>query len=726
MYIKTTRSKGYEYLYLVEDVYEGGRKKTVLIERLGRADLLSPEDIQSIRAREVNGKKYTMAAIGLNSGGIMSMLQRQTSQQQPSEALEQGVDQTDGAEDNSEIDSLHYGHLLVKQIWIHTLGLHRRIMDLQSEELPKLTFQLSSMGYFLCAARMMSPSSYLGVFNQNDCFLANPISSVNLVSIYRSLVYFGRFKDQIMKAAYTNLSRNLGLSKPKLLFFDCTNFYFETPYDSKEELIISLHRKRYLKLINEGASQDAIQEHLKSQEFANELSRAVEDAEKNGLLTRMRGPSKEKRYDQPLMGMSLVIDDHGFPLDFELFPGNKSEFGYLRRAVAAIKEKYGITDAFYVADRGLNSGQNLKFIQLNLLGFIVAQKVSQLSKSQRADMLAADGWKTIDLTKDLWAVQLVDDIDGAQYRYKVCDYVKTYYETVEDANGETKRKVEVKCKIIYTFSEKRKRRDLCVIDAMVSRAKAEIEAGKFASNACSTGWRSLLRTNADKNKKKKGQDKEQYRYTEVDEEKISKLKEIAGYAALVYSAPAGYQVADDRPEALELTAQKGYKQLVSIEDCFRTAKSTLNLRPVFLKRDDRTLGHCLFCVLSLLMLKVIQYNLKQAGINMSLAKIQQALNQAMVAVVPSPLTEGKALYFTLRSSKLDVPQERKLGKSGTQMPPQIRSITALVVKAVGLAPLKAIELERDLRLKLKVDPRIPLLSANQLAYLQQLSSQIYQ
>ena len=107
----------------------------------------------------------------------------------------------------------------------------------------------------------------------------------------------------------------------------------------------------------------------------------------------------------------------------------------------------------------------------------------------------------------------------------------------------------------------------------------------------------------------------------MDEKKVSKLKEIAGYAALVYSAPAGYQVADERPEDLELTAQKGYKQLVSIEDCFRTAKSTLNLRPVFLKRDDQTLGHSLICVLSLIMLKVIQYNLKQAGINMSLAMI---------------------------------------------------------------------------------------------------------
>ena len=52
MYIKTTKSKGYEYLYLVEDTYEGGRKKTVLIESLGRVDLLPQEEVQAIIARQ--------------------------------------------------------------------------------------------------------------------------------------------------------------------------------------------------------------------------------------------------------------------------------------------------------------------------------------------------------------------------------------------------------------------------------------------------------------------------------------------------------------------------------------------------------------------------------------------------------------------------------------------------------------------------------------------------
>ena len=72
MYVKTTKSKGREYLYLVEDVYENGRKKTILIERLGRADLMSPEDLQALKDQGINGRRYTVAGIERHLSNIRS------------------------------------------------------------------------------------------------------------------------------------------------------------------------------------------------------------------------------------------------------------------------------------------------------------------------------------------------------------------------------------------------------------------------------------------------------------------------------------------------------------------------------------------------------------------------------------------------------------------------------------------------------------------------------
>lgn len=731
MYIKTTKSKGHEYLYLVEEVYQQGAKKTLLLERLGRTDLIAPKTLDTIRSHSVDGRKYTVANIERNLSGILpAILGQARSELANDDEPNQERSADDDVQAEGSIPDLHYGHLIVKSVWIETLGLNRLLNSLQREKLPRLSYQLSSVGYFLCASKMMEPSSYLGLFAQNSAFLANPIATVSLDAIYRALDYLGQFKDRIMRCAYTNISQAFGLSKPSLLFFDCTNFYFEAPYTSKDEFIMDYQKECSLKMLNNGKSSEAIQEHLQSQQFIDELQAAVEQADKDGKFTRMYGPSKEGRNGQPLMGLALVIDEHGFPLDFELFPGNKSEFGYLRSAVLSIKEKYGIIDAFYVADRGLNSSQNLQFIQAHKLGFIVAQKVSQQNITQRNEMLSADGWKTIDFTKDPWTVELFEDIDGVDYRYKVCDHKKIYSEQNEDVddkgrrkrNRKSLRKIEVNCKIIYTFSEKRRRRDLCVINAMVARAQAEIAAGKFAGSN-KTGCHSFLRTRADVENSKA--DKEQYRYVELDQDKIAKAKEIAGYAALVYSAPDSYMTDNNSAEPLELLAQKGYKHLVSIEDCFRTAKSLLNLRPVFLKDDARTKGHCLICILSLMMLKVLQSNLLASGVKMSFSRIQQALNHAMVAVLPSAYYHGKALYLNNHKPWRDVAAARKLGNPSPSANSYAGRAVALVTRAAGLQPIKAIELDRHIRLKLKVDPRVPLLSAEQVDLLRVLANQMY-
>ena len=719
VYIKTTKSKGYEYLYLVEDVYEAGRKKkTIMLERLGRADLIAPEVLQSMKGSELKGCRYTVAGI-----------ERTLSKVLPSII---GDPETETSEDDKEgsIPSLNYGHLVIKQIWNGTLHLSRffsRCTTIKRSTRAQHRLKLSTVGYFLCASKVMSPSSYLGLFAQNNAFLANPISSLDLNSIYRSLSYFGRFKDEIMKHTYAAISDELKLDQPKLLFFDCTNFYFETPYSSKEEFIMDYHKACTLKMINAGASPSEIKLYLQSDEYSKELTAALDKAKEDGELMRMYGLSKDGK-SQPLVGMSLVIDEHGFPLDFELYPGNESEFSHLRDSIESIKTKYGITDAFFVADRGLNSGQNLQFIQANKFGFIIAQKVSQQTAKQRAEMLSDEGWKTIDLDKngDVWARSLFDDEDGALYRYKVCDCTKVVYEKNEEVDdkgkrttGKRGRKLEVKCKIIYTFSEKRKRRDLLVLDALVAKAQAAIASGQLAKNATGSGWHHLALTSAEVAKNTK--DKEQYRYIALNLKKINNLKEIAGYAALVYSPPEGCEGTD----SLEITAQQGYKQLVQIEDCFRTAKTNLQLRPVFLKRNDRTKGHCVICILALIILKVIQYNLIKQGQYMSFEKIQMALDQAMVSVLPSAFHDGKALFLNNHRPWQDVAATRKRGKKSN--PPQcpVASATTKVIRAAGLQPLQPVELDRGIRLKLKVDPKVTLLSAEQREMLRLLATKMY-
>jgi transposase len=50
----------------------------------------------------------------------------------------------------------------------------------------------------------------------------------------------------------------------------------------------------------------------------------------------------------------------------------------------------------------------------------------------------------------------------------------------------------------------------------------------------------------------------------------------------------------------------GYKQLLEVERAFRTLKSTLDLRPVYHRKDERIKAHVLLCFLALLLVRIAE------------------------------------------------------------------------------------------------------------------------
>ena len=91
----------------------------------------------------------------------------------------------------------------------------------------------------------------------------------------------------------------------------------------------------------------------------------------------------------------LVIDERGVPIDFTVFPGNKSEYHQVLPAIERLKEKYHVKDCYFVADRGLNSTLNFDALLKGGFGFIVAQKVTGQSKKQEKIMLSEEGWNKL-------------------------------------------------------------------------------------------------------------------------------------------------------------------------------------------------------------------------------------------------------------------------------------------------------------------------------------------
>lgn len=109
----------------------------------------------------------------------------------------------------------------------------------------------------------------------------------------------------------------------------------------------------------------------------------------------MRGPSKEHRFDLPLASIALIINEEGIPIDFYVYAGNASEFKTMSTSIGSLKKKYDVKESIVVADRGLNSASNLKMLLEDNLGFLMAQKVSNLDQATTAAMFDPQGYTPI-------------------------------------------------------------------------------------------------------------------------------------------------------------------------------------------------------------------------------------------------------------------------------------------------------------------------------------------
>ena len=154
----------------------------------------------------------------------------------------------------------------------------------------------------------------------------------------------------------------------------------------------------------------------------------------------------------------------------------------------SLKQKYNIKDVYFVADRGLNSTDTLNALKEHKLGFVVAQKVSQQKKKEREEMLSPDGYRNCNFNElgDITFAPEHAELDENSFRYKVCEHEKTAYIPNSEPESTTKRKkITVKCKIVYTFSPERKKRDLADCQSHVNLSiNCSLSLSEFAHSVC--------------------------------------------------------------------------------------------------------------------------------------------------------------------------------------------------------------------------------------------------
>ena len=632
MFLSIRKIRNQRYLYLLETV--PGKKKGThtnrIVKNLGNFDKL-PEEVRNAyldkKAKRELAKSFELK---LREKDISSAVDT--------------VAKTDAAPTRisnfNRLFPLNYGHLALKPLWEKDLGLKYKIEYLQKSSTEIKTWRLNDLLFYLCALKLIDPKSYFSASNSKSNFLYCPWNNVVQDNFYRALDFVYDHRESLIKhAVKSRLEQTKG--QIKVAFFDCTNTWFETPYDDITWQVIRYTRKTTLRLRDQSLSNEEIQAYLESNEFLENLTDELE-LNKEDVL-RMRGRSKESRFAQPIVTVALAIDQTGFPIDCKVYAGNIAEIHTVEQMIESLKKKYSVKDIYFVADKGLNSGQKLEKIQEEKLGFVVAQKINAQQEKFEKEMLDLTGYRNYIVDDSgMFRVKSEGSVDKDKARFKVCDHVKKFYVEIEGTTKSGNPKKEhrsINCKIVYTFSPARRERELKDLEMQISKAAKAVSDGYLAGNPYKSGWRALLQTN--KEAAQTPEEKEQYRAVGLKQDIIEERRRNAGYAALVFSHPKDKDAAALTDEEVLTT----YHRLVGIEDCFRVMKSSFSIRPVHVRLKEHIVAHCYLCVLSLMLMRLVQEKLEAKKYTCSAEKITHALAQALV--LPTPSSDGMPQMLSL-------------------------------------------------------------------------------
>ena len=293
---------------------------------------------------------------------------------------------------------------------------------------------------------------------------------------------------------------------------------------------------------------------------------------------RRKGPSKENRKD-PLVGLGLLLDANQIPIWMKLYPGNKSEKPVLREVINDLKDRDAkIGRTIHVADKGLNCAENIAFSKTNKDGYIFSKSVKQLPEVEKTWVLNNNDWKT------------VKDKDGQiLYKYKSCvdDFS---YSFIRD---DKKISVKLKEKRLLTYNPSLAKKKLYEIDRMIEKAKSLVlSKAKKSEFGESSKFVDFVVAN-----KKTGEIKDDAICLSINEDKIKKEKELAGYNLIVTSEI-------NIPDKELYTT---YHNLWRIEESFKVMKSDLDARPVYVQKEETIKGHFLICFLTVMLERILQF-----------------------------------------------------------------------------------------------------------------------
>jgi hypothetical protein len=245
------------------------------------------------------------------------------------------------------VSRFNVGYSVLQKIY-HDLALDKFFIDLQKQH--NIEYSLNDILKVLVYSRILTPASKLSTFKNKDRYFEKFDFSIK--DMYRSLDLFNQSKENLQKHLHHSIGATQGRDT-SIAYYDCTNYYFEITYNDND--------------------------------IVDENGKLL----KSGL--RKKGLSKEHR-TEPIVQMGLLMDNNGIPMAYNLFPGNESEKTSLQPILKRAKRDFNLDKTIVVADRGLNTSDNIFFNKASYDGYVYAQSIKGADKEFKEYTLDQNGY----------------------------------------------------------------------------------------------------------------------------------------------------------------------------------------------------------------------------------------------------------------------------------------------------------------------------------------------
>lgn len=325
MRIKTTKTNSNTNYYVIKDFKINGKRTTKIIEKLG-----TENDIKL---------KFNVTDVNSFLKDYINKLNKEDNNSKST--LIKFYDENKLIEFNKQC-SFNGGYLFLQDIY-YSLKINNICDEITNKY--QFKYDLNNILSNLIYSRIIYPSSKLKTLNLCKNFLEQP--NFEYQHILRALEVLTKENDFIQSELYKN-SLKYSKRNDKILFYDCTNYYFEIEDDD---------------------------------DF------------------RKYGKSKEHR-PNPIVGMGLFMDGDGIPLTFSTFPGNQNEQTTLKPLEEKIIKDFEFSEFVVCTDAGLASKANRKFNDKNNRKFVTTQSIKKLKDYLKKEALdLTKGWHLPNETK---------------------------------------------------------------------------------------------------------------------------------------------------------------------------------------------------------------------------------------------------------------------------------------------------------------------------------------